>query len=43
MQSHDISEKRPWRIAHLSEYRLRVHVEYVNPLELEFEEEEDDQ
>ena len=43
MQSHGISERRAWKIADLSEYRLRVHVEYVNPLDLEFEEEEEEE
>jgi len=41
MLSHRISERRAWRIADSSEYRLRLRVEYINPLDLKFEEEEE--
>jgi hypothetical protein len=41
MLSHDIGERRATRIADLSEYRLRVRVEYVNPMDLDFEQEEE--
>ncbi len=39
--SHRIRERRAWTIADNSEYWLRVRMEYVNPLDLKFEEEED--
>jgi hypothetical protein len=41
MLSHKIRERRAWTIADNSEYWLRVRMEYVNPRELEFEEEEE--
>ncbi len=39
MLTHRIRERRAWTIADNSEYWLRVRMEYINPLELEFEEE----
>ena len=41
MLSHKISERRAWKIADNSEYWLRVRMEYINPRELQFEEEEE--
>ena len=40
MLSHGIKERRAWTIADNSEYWLRVRMEYINPQELQFEEEE---